>query len=323
MNRRVNGILLIASLVVAAMATAVALPSVALTLTLTRAIARSFAQNSCDMGFRNLVIGCTFQASRTTISAPLTPTTMTQPGWNDPSERRTVEETSWDVTDHCPLGPIARRLLCASTETPASDGLEVQLSEATGLPLPKGRLLTTEKKSPFIEAVHAEMPIDLASVLGFYRVELKKRGWAEDDGAVVEPDRAVIAFTTSEGPALLRLIHQDNRTIADLSLHKDGVDTAGAVKKADILPSPGQVKLMLGNTTDKEAVIAIDGQTIKLAAKTELPDGSKIDLPPGKFKVTLKIPGSAVQNREFEVAANETWGLLVGPAGVPLPVHVY
>jgi len=304
MNRRVKGVLLVGCLVVAAMATDAVLPSVALTLALTRAIARSFAQNSCDFGFRNLIIGCIFQASRTTTTAPF--------------EERIVDETSWDVTNRCPLGPFARRLLCAATETAASGDLEVQQSEATGLPLPKGRLLTTEKRSPLIEAVHFEAPLDLAAVLGFYRVELKKRGWTENDGAVVEPDRATIGFTTTEGPALLRLIHQNDRTIADLSLRK-----AGAVAEADMLPSPGQVKLRLGNTTDEEAVVAINEQTVTLAARAKLRDGPEIDLPPGRFKVTLKVPGDAAQNREFEVAADESWGLLVGPAGVPLPVHLY
>jgi hypothetical protein len=175
----------------------------------------------------------------------------------------------------------------------------VELSEATGLPLPKGRLLTTEKNSPLIKSVHTEMPLGLAALLGFYRVELKQLGWTENDGAVVEPDRAVIAFTTSDGPALLRLIHQDDRTIADLSLRKAGV-VESAVEKADILPSSGQAKLMLGNTTDEEAVIAVNEHTIKLAARARLPDGPEIDLPPGKFKVTLKVPGNAAQKGEFE-----------------------
>ena len=38
--------------------------------------------------------------------------------------------------------------------------------------------------------------------------------------------------------------------------------------------------------------------------------------------VSICIPGAA-QNREFEFAADETWGLLAGPAGVPLPVRLY
>jgi len=316
MNRRAKAILLIGSLTVAAVATVVVLPSLALTAALTAAVTRSFPHNSCGIGFRNLIIGCTFKASWTMTSTPLSPADIT------PSGPRSIDETSWDVTNHCPLGPIARRLLCGEDAPQASDDLEVELSKATGLPLPKGRLLTTEKNSTLIKSVHAEMPLDLASVLRFYRVELKKRGWTENGGAVVEPDRAVIAFTTSDGPALLRLIHQDKKTIADLSLRKQDA-AESAVAKADTLPSPGQVKLMLGNTTDEEAVIAINEQTIRLAAQAALPDGPQIDLPPGRFKVTLKVPGNAAQKGEFEVGANETWGLLVGPAGVPLPVHVY
>jgi hypothetical protein len=31
----------------------------------------------------------------------------------------------------------------------------------------------------------------------------------------------------------------------------------------------------------------------------------------------------AAESREFEVAANETWGLLVGPDGIPLPMRLY
>jgi hypothetical protein len=100
----------------------------------------------------------------------------------------------------------------------------------------------------------------------------------------------VIAFTTTDGPALLRLIREDDRTIADLSLRKPG-----AVEKADILASPGQARLMLGNQTEEEAVITINEQTIKLAARAgnnltdaadagrKSPDSPEIDLPPGKL----------------------------------------
>ena len=166
-------------------------------------------------------------------------------------------------------------------------------------------------------------------MLRFYRLELSKRGWSENDGAVVEPGGAVIAFTTSDGPARLRLTRQDDRTIADLSLRKPAAPSAG------ILPMPGQVRLLLGNDTDEEAAITINEQTIKLAAGAGIkltddpatgsksPESQEINLPPGKYKVSLKIASGAAQNREFEVAADETWGLVAGPAGVPLPLHLY
>ena len=222
-----------------------------------------------------------------------------------------VDVTSWAVTTHCPQ--IIRRLFGAAASVAAP-----VLGQATDLPLPEGEVLATERNSPVIESAHAETPLELAAVLGFYRAELSKRGWTENDGAVVEPDRAVVAFTTTDGPAQLRLISQDGRTIADLSLRK------GAAADADILPRPGQVRLMLANGTDEEAVFTIDEQTIKLAANAKLHNSPQVDLPPGKFKVTIKVAsGGAAQDREFEVGADETWAVLVGPAGVPLPVHIY
>jgi len=176
-------------------------------------------------------------------------------------------------------------------------------------------------------AFHVETPLDLAGVLGFYRLELSKRGWSENDGAVVGPDGAMIAFTTSDGPAQLRLTRQDGRTIVDLSRRKPAVTNAG------IKPMPGQVRLLLGNSTKEEAALTINGQTIELAAGRELmddpiggkksPDSQEINLPPGKYKVSLKIASGAAQNREIELAADQTWGLLAGPAGVPLPLHIY
>ena len=320
MNRRTQGVLLVGSLAVATVATVVVL---------TAALARvEDPHHQCETGFSTLA-SCTFHWSSTSIgqSSPIfaTPSSATS---TTPSRSPTiVQSASWAVAD-CPTNYIAKRLLCAAVAAPAQAASDDLM---TGLPLPKPWLLRTAKNSPLIKSIHVETPLDLAAVLGFYRVALSKRGWMEHGGAVVAPERAVIAFTTIDGPALLRLIRQDDRTIADLSLRKP----AAIFEATDILPRPGQARLMLGSETDKEAVITINAQTITLAAragrhladvadaKRKSPDSPEIDLPPGKYKVSLKVASSAAQNREFEVAADETWGLLVGPAGVPLPVHLY
>jgi hypothetical protein len=324
MKRRTKGVLLVGSLAVATAAATV--------VVLAGALARGLdPHHYCETGFSPLISCNLHWSSRSTgrgtpIFTTPSSSTSTIPS-SSPRTFRTVDVTSWAVA-RCPENYIANRLLCAvpSDAAPtqaASDDL------ATGLPRPKPWVLTTGKDSPFIKAVHVETPLDLAGALRFYRAELSKRGWTEKGGAVVEPDRAAIAFTTSDGPALLRLIHQDDRTIADLSLRKPAATNAG------ILPRPGQARLMLGNATDEEAVITINEQTIKLGARAgynltddpetgrKSPDSPEIDLSPGKYNVTLKIASSAAQNREFEVAADETWGLLVGPAGVPLPMHLY
>ena len=254
-------------------------------------------------------------------------------GWHRTSRSNdTIDQTWWAVRDRCAADHLGERLLCDAVGVLAratSRTFEDKMSEDMGLPLPDGWDLMTAKNSPFIRSAHVETPLDLASVLGFYRAALGRNGWTENDGAVVEPDRAVIAFTTSDGPALLRLTRQDGKTIADLSRRKRAVATSG------LLPKPGQVRLMLGNKTDDAAVVTIDERTIRLAARAgeqlaysddtadELPDSQKIDLPPGKYKVTIRVDGSTAESRAFEVAANETWGLLVGPDGAALPMRLY
>src|SRR5436190_6638659 len=279
MNRRTKGILLVGGVV--------ALTAAATVGVLTAALAKAIdPQNHCETGFSKL-INCTSHWSSTTIHQG-TP----DPAFRTPSSPPPpfplgytyTDVTSWAVAD-CPRNYIARRLLCAA----ASDTATAQAANddsVTGLPRPKPWLLTTAKDTMFIKAFHLETPLDLAAVLGFYRVALGKRGWSENGDAVVKPDGAVIAFTTSDGPALLRLTRQDDRTIADLSLRKPA-DPKGA-----ILPMPGQVRLLLGNATDEAAVITINEQTIKLAARAKLteapatgrksPDSREINLPPGK-----------------------------------------
>lgn len=320
MNRRTKCILLVGGLVALTAATTVG----ALTAALATVID---PQHHCETGFSKL-INCTYHWSSSTTRqgtpdpAFVTPSSPPPPF---PLGYTYTDVTSWAFAD-CPKSYVARRLLCAA----AFDTATAQAADddsVTGLPRPKPWLLTTAKDTKFIKAFHLETPLDLAPVLRFYRLALSKRGWSENGGALVKPDGAVIAFTTSEGPALLRLTRQDNRTIADLSLRKPA-DPKGA-----ILPMPGQVRLLLGNATDDEAVITINEQTINLAARAKLaeapatgrnsPDSHEINLPPGKYNVTLKVGSGAAQNRVFEVAADETWGLMAGPAGVPLPLHLY
>jgi len=253
-------------------------------------------------------------------------------GWQRTSGTTYVDQTWWAVRDRCSADTLGERLLCDAVAVLAratSRTFEGKMSDDEGLPLPDGWSLMTAKNSPFIRSAHVETPRDLRDVLGFYRAALDDRGWTEIDGAAVEPDRAVIGFTTADGPASLRLTRQDNKTIADLSLRKRMVATAG------LLPKPGQSRLLLGNQTDDAADITVDELTINLPAHAgeklaysdhvagELPDRQKIDLPPGKYRVTLKVGGGAAERRELEIAANETWGLLVGPDGAPLPMRLY
>lgn len=318
MKRRTKAVLVIGSLAVAMLVASYAMLSAALARALD-------PQGYCDTGFSRLS-SCTLRiASRTTTQSkpafgPLAAT------WNGPDRLISSETTAWAVAQ-CPRNAIGSRLLCAvpSAGSPveaASDDL------ATGWPRPKPWLITTAKQSPFITSVHIETPLSLAVTLAFYRAELIKRGWAETDAAEIEADRAVIAYTTADGPAQLRLTRQNDKTIADLSRRKPAADTAG------IVPMPGQARLMLGNATEAEAVITVNGQNVELSAGVgdnfrgvpatggQSPAIPDMNLAPGRYSLTLKLANGASEKREFEVAANETWGLLAGPDGI-IPLHLY
>jgi hypothetical protein len=135
-------------------------------------------------------------------------------------------------------------------------------------------------------------------LLQFYRGELTRRGWVEKDGTAADLDRALAVFSTSDGLALLRLSSQNDRTIVDLSRLK-------FVARVAILPRQGQVRLLLGNAADEEVVITVNGQTTTLAAHAgakliddpkngaKSQESQEIDLPPGKYQVTLKLANRA------------------------------
>jgi hypothetical protein len=188
---------------------------------------------------------------------------------------------------------------------------DMEAEESGGLPVPKRHTMAVGEKNPFRRELNANVPVDLATVLTFYRRELSKLNWKEDGkGAVAAADRAVIAFASTEGPAILTLSRKDNETIVKLV-----VKDPEAAKKAGILPKPGQTKILFGNILPAEGTITFNSKAIKVAggAGTKAPDGPSLDLAPGKYKYSIKAPGKPAQNDEVEVGADEIWGLMIGP----------
>ncbi|MBR0909476.1 hypothetical protein [Bradyrhizobium japonicum] len=174
----------------------------------------------------------------------------------------------------------------------------------------------------FRKELEASIPAELSDVLAFYRAELTKRGWQEKtDGATVTAERAELAFTSPEGPAMLKLGRAREETTVSLVQRNPQ-----AAAKADIMPKAGQARLMLGNIGPKEASLTINKQTIKIAAGAggpQSPKGPMLDLPPGKYQYALRMPGQPTRNETLTVGAGDAWGLLVGPTGEVLPLQMY
>lgn len=197
---------------------------------------------------------------------------------------------------------------------------DLEAEEMGGLPVPTLHTMSEGDKTPFRRALSASVPAEVGAVLGFYRRELGKRNWSEEtQGAIVTAERVVLAFSSSEGQAILKLGRKNQETTVSLVM-RDQV----AAAKAGILPKPGQAKILFGNAQNAEAVITIEKQTVKVppGAGTKGPDGPTLDLPPGKYKFSSKVASAPEQTDEVEAGADEIWDLLVGPGGV-LALQMY
>jgi hypothetical protein len=187
---------------------------------------------------------------------------------------------------------------------------DLEAEESGGLPVPKRHTLSESTQTPFRRELKANVPLEL----GFYRRELSKLNWKEESkGAVAAPDNAAVAYASPEGPAVLKLGRKDGETSVSLV-----VRNPDAVAKSGIMPKPGQAKVMFGNINGAAAAITFNNKTINVAAGagTKSPDGPMLDVPPGKYKYSIKLPGRPSESDVVEVGADETWGLMIGPGGV-------
>jgi hypothetical protein len=221
--------------------------------------------------------------------------------------------------------PAGARKSSAAAQTAAKD---LEADPDSALPVPKEHSMSSlgtgtmpGNKTPFRRELDASVPADITSVLAFYRGQLGKLGWKEiADRATVKPDQAQLAFSSPEGPAVLKLGRRDGETTINLAQK-----IPAAAAKADVAPRPGQAKLLLGNIGESDASLSINKQTIKIAAGAGGPGskGPTLELPPGKYQYSVKVAGGPAQNNEIEVAADDAWGLMLAPDGAVLALHVY
>ena len=166
--------------------------------------------------------------------------------------------------------------------------------------------------APLRVRLDATVPAALGDVLAFYRTELRKLGWQEQhDGAVIRDDHVQLAFVSPLGPAALKLDRKDSST--SVHLVQKNAETA---TKANVLPEPGQAKLVFSNTGEQEAVLEIDERTIPRPAGT---NAVALDLVPGKYPYRLGVPGHPASTNVLTVAAGDTWELTVGRDGDAWP----
>jgi len=163
-------------------------------------------------------------------------------------------------------------------------------------------------ETPLRTKLEATVPAELGNVLAFYRTELGKLGWQEQrDGAVVSADHVQLAFVSPVGPGMLALDRRDNGTTVNLVQKNVSVAT-----NANVMPEPGEAKLVFSNISETDATLTINDRTIKRAAGTR---AVSLDLQPGKHSYEVSVPGHPATTHVLDFAAGDTWELTVGRDG--------
>jgi hypothetical protein len=184
----------------------------------------------------------------------------------------------------------------------------LEAEPGSALPLPKGFTSSTIEDHVGAD----ETP---------YRIELNTRGWTEaSEHAVIEPDQVLLAFSSPDGPAVLKLGRSSGQTTINLAQK-----IPAAAVKAGVMPTPGQANLSFINAGQSDATFTINEQTFRIAAGSGvLPDASPmIDLPPGKYRYSLQLANGPAQNNEIELTADDNTGMTIGASGQVTLEQIY
>ncbi|MBB4378916.1 hypothetical protein SAMN05216573_101266 [Bradyrhizobium sp. Rc3b] len=167
-------------------------------------------------------------------------------------------------------------------------------------------------EAPLRTRLETTVPAELGDVLSFYRTELGKLGWQEQtDGAVIATDHAQLAFASPLGPAALQLARKDSSTSIHL-VQKN----ADAATRANIMPEPGQAKLVFSNISGRDAALTINARTVKRAAGA---NAVSLDLAPGKYSYELSGPDHSATTNVLTLAVGDAWELTIGRDGDAWP----
>jgi hypothetical protein len=190
---------------------------------------------------------------------------------------------------------------------PAEAAPALVAMDKDGLPMPDGLGNQGSTTTLYSKAVNFSAPNSVADIVAFYRSELTKKGWKEDAAQVSDTD-AELTFTAPEGPAKLVVKRNGDMSDAELTLNNKAKAAA-----SPLAPKPGQVKILFGNMSDKDAEITIGGKKVKVpaGAGSQGPDGPSLELKPGQLTASMK--GA---KESFKADADTIWMIGIGPGGL-------
>lgn len=191
---------------------------------------------------------------------------------------------------------------------------ETGLRDYRGLYVPEDAEEMFASGSEYRTSVEAVIDAPLADVVAMYRQGMKTLKWREnEETAQVEADSATLAFEGAAATMQLELAARGDRTALTLAS-----TNAEAARRDGVLPEPGKARLIMGNAHTAEVVIAIGPTEYKLRAgrgAEDLKDALNYTVPPGKYILTIKVPGAAPETETLTIREGTAWGVIALPTG--------
>ena len=229
-------------------------------------------------------------------------------------DKKYTFEVSFDVSVLGGSAPAAPK--------PSGSGSGLVADSHDGLPFPEGGEGFQSEGSKFRKQTSTTVEADLKKVVDFYRSELSGSGWTENaTAAKVEKASATLSFTGAAGSMVVQLKSVGNKTAITL-VTRD----AQAAKAAGVLPAAGKARLIIGNSADEDASVAINKKSYNLAAGAGANDpktGLNWEVAPGKYTVDIQLPDEDPKTVTLTIGVDEAWGIIILPTGEALPVQVY
>ena len=85
-----------------------------------------------------------------------------------------------------------------------------------------------------------------------------------------------------------------------------------------MLPAPGEARLIIVNGSEEMAVLTINKREYKIAAGAGADDPQTAinwGVKPGNYTVKFEPPGEQGESVKLTLRADETWGVIINPAG--------
>lgn len=196
----------------------------------------------------------------------------------------------------------------SSSSGDASTSKALTPEDKDGYPVPSEHSMLGSESSLFRKSINVTTHAQVQDLVAFYQDQLPKKGFTTVSEHTAS-DNALLVFDTPNGPLSVSIKQEDSENAsATLS-----ISDKTAASKSSLFPKPGQIKVAIGNITEKAAEVTIAGTKIKVpaGAGTKAPDGPTLDLPPGKIEVALK--GGAGDS--FQAGPDQIWMAMIGPGG--------